>query len=145
LLTIVALAAALTQPGCAALKASARPTIDHANGDWVRALKAGDAAAIAAAYADDGLFVQPDGSVVVGRDKVRDLYAASAGRRASIVDGGIQTQGLSCGGSDLLYEWGRGWLRVRGTDGAPVERGGPYLTVWKRVGGDWKIVRNLAF
>lgn len=72
-LASIAFAAALAQADCEALKAGARAAIEHANGDFVRALKARDAGAIAAAYADDGMFVLPDGRVVAGRSAVRDL------------------------------------------------------------------------
>jgi uncharacterized protein (TIGR02246 family) len=142
---ILAAAAATAQPDCAALIAEARPAIDHANDDWVRALKAGDAAAIAEAYAEDGLFVLPDGTMVKGRAAVQQLYAGQAKAAAAIVGGGIASERTVCGGDGLLYEWGQGRLRLKAADGREVERGGPYLTVWKRIGGGWKIVRNLAF
>lgn len=144
MLASIAFAAALAHADCEALKAQARPAIEHANGDFVRALKAGEAEAIAAAYADDGLFVLPDGKVLVGRAAVADLYAQSAKGASAIRSGAIESEGLACGGPDLLYEWGRGWTKVAGP-GRETERGGRYLTVWKRIGTDWKIVRNLAF
>ena len=145
--SMLALAAAVaaTPPDCAALVASARPAIDHANADWIRALKAADAAAIAAAYADDGLFVLPDGAVVKGRAAVEALYARGRAAAARISGGGIESQGTACGEGGLIFEWGRGTLRVRGADGRETEQGGPYLTVWKEIGGDWKIVRNMSF
>lgn len=141
----IAFAAALAQADCEALKGQARAAIEHANGDFVRALQARDAEAIAAAYADDGLFVLPDGKVIAGRGAVRDLYAAAAAATPPVLSGAVETEGLACGGPDLLYEWGRGRLTVRGADGVATERGGPYLTVWRRIGTEWKIVRNLAF
>jgi len=145
--SMLALAAAVaaTPPDCARLVASARPTIDHPHADWIRALKAADAAAIAADYADDGVFVGPDGKVFAGRAAVQALYAANGAAASRIVGGGITTLGTACSGDGMVYEWGRGDLTVRGADGTPQTRGGPYLTVWKRSGGDWKIVRNLAF
>ena len=136
---------AAAHPGCAAELAAAKPAIDHANNDWVRAMKAGDAAAIADAYAEDGLFVLPDGSLVKGRAAVQQLYAARGKAAAGIVGGGIDSERTVCGADGLLYEWGQGRLAVRGPDGRVETRGGPYLTVWKRVDGGWKIVRNLAF
>jgi ketosteroid isomerase-like protein len=145
MLATLALAATLSAADCAALAESARPAIDHANGDWVRALKAGDADAIAAAYAEDGLFQKPDGTLIVGRAGVRDLYAAAAPKSATIAAGGIVTEGIACGDAHLLYEWGHGWLTTRSADGRLLESGGPYLTVWKQVGSEWKIVRNLTF
>jgi uncharacterized protein (TIGR02246 family) len=144
LATVFAAAVALTPPQCAALRAAAAPAIDEANADWFRALKAGDAEALAAAYADDGVFIGPDGVAVTGRAAVRDLYAARKGGGA-LLAGGIESQGRACGGEGLVYEWGRGWLRMRGADGQAVTRGGPYLTVWKEIGGRWRIVRNMAF
>lgn len=138
----LALAAALSVPACDAQIAAAKPAIEQANGDWLRALKAGDAAAIAAAYADDGVFVLPDGSQLAGRAAVEKLYARPT---PGIVVGGIDSEGVACGADGLIYEWGQGRLVTRDADGREQTRGGPYLTVWKRIGGDWKIVRNLAF
>ncbi|MEW5683785.1 MAG: DUF4440 domain-containing protein [Pseudomonadota bacterium] len=139
---ILAAALASAQPDCAALQASALPTIEHANGDWIRALKAGDGPAIAAAYAEEGMFVLPDGAVVRGRAAVAALYDKPA---ATIVGGGIESQGVACGPAGVLYEWGRGVVRSRDAQGRETERGGSYLTVWKQVGPNWRIVRNLAF
>jgi len=141
---ILAAAVATASPSCAAQVADAKPAIDHANSDWVRALKAGDAAAIAAAYADDGVFVLQDGTAVKGRAAIEQLYARSNAARGAILGGGIETRGAACAGG-LVYEWGEGRLTTRGADGAERTSGGPYLTVWKRVDGAWKIVRNLAF
>ncbi|PZQ53274.1 MAG: hypothetical protein DI570_24225 [Phenylobacterium zucineum] len=139
---VLAAALATVQPDCAARQESARPTIEHANGDWIRALKAGDGAAIAAAYAEDGIFVLPDGAVIRGRAAVQALYAKSG---PAVVGGGIESQGLVCGPPGILYEWGRGVVRSRDAEGRESERGGDYLTVWRQVGADWRIVRNLAF
>jgi ketosteroid isomerase-like protein len=109
-------------------------------------MKARDAAAIAAAYADDGVFVLADGTQVKGRAAVEALYAkTTAAAAASITGGGIAPDGTACNGQGLIYEWGEAELRTKGPDGAEHVRGGPYLTVWKQVGGAWKIVRNLAF
>lgn len=147
MLSIIAFAAALAAApaDCSALVASARPAIDHANDDWIRALKARDAAAIAAAYADDGIFVLPDGTLVKGRSAVQALYAANGKAADSITGGGIESQGTACSADGLIYEWGNGVIRQRGPDGAERTRGGPYLTVWKNIGGTWRIIRNLAF
>lgn len=148
MLASVFLAAAVlaAQPSCAALKAASKPAIEQANSQFIRQLQAGDAEAIASAYADDGVLLGPDGAAIKGRAAVRDLYAASAPRRASIVGGGIHTEGTACGSGGLVYEWGTGTIQSRGPDGKVASRGGPYLTVW-RAGSDgtWKIVRNLAF
>ncbi|WP_296599058.1 DUF4440 domain-containing protein [Phenylobacterium sp.] len=138
-----ALAAALSTapPDCATLQRSARPAIGRANRDWPRAIQAGDAAAIAAAYADDGILVAADGAVVRGREAVRALYAGAP----PAAGGRIRSLGLACGGGGLLYEWGVGTIRTLGADGRERTRAGRYVTVWAQVGGEWRIVRNLAF
>lgn len=143
---LFAAAVAAAPQDCPTLIASAWAAIEHANGDWVRAMKARDAAAIAAPYADDGVFVLADGTEVTGRAAVEALYAkSSAASAGAIVGGGIAPKGTACNSQGLIYEWGEGELRLKGPDGAEQVRGGPYLTVWKKLGGEWKIVRNLAF
>jgi ketosteroid isomerase-like protein len=143
---LFAASVAAAPPDCPSLIASAWPYIEHANGDWVRAMKARDAAAIAAAYADDGVFVLADGTEVKGRAAVQALYEkASAAATASITGGGIAPDETACNSQGLIYEWGDAELDLKGPDGGEHARGGPYLTVWKQVGHEWKIVRNLAF
>jgi uncharacterized protein (TIGR02246 family) len=145
-LILAAAVAAAAPPDCPTLVASAWPYIAHANDDWIRAMKARDAAAIAAAYADDGVFVLADGTEVKGRAAVQALYAKStAAAAASITGGEIAPVGTACNSQGLIYEWGEAELRLKGADGAEHARGGPYLTVWKQVGPEWKILRNLAF
>ena len=140
------LAAQVSGGSCSALKAAAKPAIERANSQFIKQLQAGDAAAIAEAYADDGLFIGPDGATLKGKAAVRELYAASAPRRASIVGGGIKTEGVACSDDGMVYEWGQGTIEARGVDGKVVSRAGPYLTVWKAgPDGVWKIVRNLSF
>ena len=113
---IFAAALVAATPECAARIADARPAIDHANGDWLRAMRAGDAASIAAAYADDGVFVTRDGQAAKGREAVEALFVSGSG--ASITGGGIVSQGLACGEAGLVYEWGQGEIRTRAADGA---------------------------
>lgn len=139
-------AAAVAAPNCKALEASARPAIKRANTPFIKQLQAGDAEAIASAYADDGVFMGPDGAVVKGRAAVRELYAGAKTVAASVVGGGIHTDGMACSSDGMVYEWGTGTIETRGPNGKVSSRAGPYLTVWKRQSdGAWKITRNLSF
>ncbi|MFN4176946.1 YybH family protein [Phenylobacterium sp.] len=140
---LLAAVVAAASPECAALAEDARPAIDHANGDWLRAMQAGDAASIAAAYAADGVFVLGDGTVAKGPAEVQAVFAGVPS--ASIAGGGIYSQGLACGDGGLVYEWGLGEIVARGPDGRETRRAAPYLTVWKKLDGGWKIIRNLGF
>jgi ketosteroid isomerase-like protein len=132
----------------AAILASARPEMDAANAAWLPGLQHRDAAAIVAAYADSGLFVAGDGTVVRGRDAVAQMYAGRFPRLRPIRAGGIVQDGLTVLGASRIAEWGHGWLEMEAerAGAPPVRSGGSYLTVWERQSdGHWRIVRNLAF
>ena len=132
----------------AAILASARPEIDAANAAWLPGLQRRDAGALAAAYADSGLFVAGDGAVTQGRAAVARMYAARFPRLRPIRTGAVVQDGLTVLGPTRIAEWGHGWLELAPErDGEPPERtGGTYLTVWQReADGHWRIVRNLAF
>ncbi len=124
--------------------ADARATIAAANVAWLPALRAHDAAAIAAPYADNGVFVTPNGAVVSGRDGVAQLMRerfAKAGKvtAGELVQDGITRQGM------FIYEWGHAVLEIEQEGGAAVKSRGRYLTVWQRsAAGRWQIVRNLS-
>jgi ketosteroid isomerase-like protein len=132
----------------AAILASARATIDAANAAWLPGLRERNAPAIAAAYADSGLFIAADGTVTRGRDGVARMYAARFPRLGVIRSGGVVQDGLTVLGPSRIAEWGHGWLELEpaANGGVPVRSGGTYLTVWQRESdGQWRIVRNLAF
>lgn len=140
--------AAATKLDTAAILRSARPEIEAANAAWLPGLKQQNAAAIAAPYADSGLFIQADGSVIRGRAAVAQMYVDRFPRMQGIRDGGIVQDGLSVVAPGLIYEWGHGWLELapRSPGAAPVRSGGTYLTVWQRAtDGHWRIIRNLTF
>jgi len=132
----------------AAILASARPEIDAANAAWLPALQRRDPDAIAAAYADSGLFVAGDGTVTRGRAAVARMYAARFLRMRPTRAGAVVQDGLTVLGPTRIAEWGHGWLELAPErDGMPPVRSqGTYLTVWQReADGHWRIVRNLAF
>lgn len=132
------------------LVASARPTIAKADAEWIGAMQAGDAERLAAPYADDGVFVTPDGTAISGRAAIAAFYRKRlSASKARIVGGGVAYDSIVAGGTQaqpLIYEWGHGGATTVGSDGKPVTREGAYLTVWKRqADGAWRIVRNMAF
>jgi uncharacterized protein (TIGR02246 family) len=151
----VALALLLTaRPGSAATHgvqgpdpvtviASARNAIDAANSGWVPAMERGDASAVAAAYADDGVLVTSKGDDIRGREAVAARYRAELAQMGRVVDGGLVQEGVAVSGG-MIYEWGHGWLAFQ-KDGKRRVSSGPYLTVWRRGGdGRWQILRNLV-
>ena len=132
----------------AAILASARPDIGAANDAWLPGLRTRNAALIAAAYADSGLFIAADGAVTRGRAAVAKLYAARFPHLRTIRAGGVVEDGLTVISPSCVVEWGHAWLEqdpATGT-GPPVRTRGTYLTVWNRgTDGHWRITRNLTF
>lgn len=142
----IAFAPALAAVEPPAVDPAAVKAIEQANAEWLPAIKAGDAARIAAPYAEDGVFVLPDGTSVVGRAAVEAMYARRSAGRSQIVDGGITGCGRLASSPGEVLEWGYGRATVRGADGATKSSAGPYVTWWHKASdGDWRIVRNVAF
>jgi uncharacterized protein (TIGR02246 family) len=117
--------------------------VRKANSDWERAVTTGDAAAIAAPYADDAVFVLVDGTCIRGRAEIEKMYREGFERRGLAASGRIESKRLVVDG-DLAYESGYGEVR-RVTGGKLSSSGGRYLTVWqRRADGEWKIIRNIV-
>ena len=126
--------------------ADVRPAIDKANADWLPAMQARDAEALAAPYAEDGVFVLPDGRQIVGHKAIADFYRQRVAGLAQVLEGGIHHDGMAQAREGLVYEWGHGGATTVDKTGKRSTSGGPYLTVWKRqADGHWAIVRNLVF
>ena len=123
--------------------ASARDAIDAANSGWVPAMERGDAGAVAAAYADDGVLVTSKGESIRGRAAVAARYRAELAQLGKVVGGGLVQEGVTVS-SGMIYEWGHGWLAFQ-KDGKRRVSSGPYFTVWRRgADGSWQILRNLV-
>lgn len=118
--------------------------VRKANSDWAAAVKTGDAAAIAAPYREDALFVLADGTCIHGRTEIEKMYRVGFERRGVASSAKIDSQALTVDG-DLAYESGYGEIR-RVSEGKVSTTGGRYLTVWRRTtDGEWQIIRNIVF
>jgi|GEM_PF-219736 len=139
---------ASAQLDTAAILAGARPDIDAANDAWLPGLQHHDAASIAEAYSDSGLFIPAHGPVRRGRAAIAQLYASRFPHQLPIRGGGVVTDGIQVLSATRIVEWGHAWVDVASDHGTgPSARsGGQYLTVWVREGdGHWRISRNLTF
>lgn len=123
-----------------AIDPSARKGIDAGNQAWIVGMKDGNAAIIAATYADTSLDCPATGDCIKGRTAIEaHLKERSAklghAASASVTSAGSVQQG------DFVYEWGQAEASFAG--GAKVA--GHYLTVWqKQPDGSWKIFRNIS-
>lgn len=124
--------------------ASAQQAIEAANTGWLPAMERGDAGAVAAAYAADGVLVTSKGLAIRGRSAIAARYRAAIAQLGHVVGGGLVQEGVTVSGG-LIYEWGHGWLAFRQKDGKRQVSSGPYFTVWRRgTHGTWAIIRNLV-
>jgi ketosteroid isomerase-like protein/uncharacterized membrane protein YagU involved in acid resistance len=123
--------------------ASAREAIEVANSSWLPQMKRGDAAGVAASYADDGVLLTSNGTALRGRAAIAERYRTELAQLGRVVDGGLVQEGVTVSGG-LIYEWGHGWLAFQ-KEGKRQVSSGPYFTVWRR-GPDssWHIIRNLV-
>ncbi len=142
-LTMLLAVGAIAGPQDAGVPADARTTIAAANAAWLPAMKARDANAIAAPYADDGIFVAATGTVATGRDAIarlmRERFATGTVLSGELVQDGLTRQGT------MIYEWGHATWTVAAGGKPPTQARGRYLTVWRRsAAGRWQIARNLS-
>ena len=123
--------------------ASAREAIEVANSSWLPQMKRGDAAGVAAAYADDGVLLTSNGTALRGRAAIAARYRTELTELGKVVDGGLVQEGVTVSGG-MIYEWGHGWLAFQ-KEGKRQVSSGPYFTVWRRgPDGSWRIIRNLV-
>jgi uncharacterized protein (TIGR02246 family) len=146
LLVIVGTLSLPLQPGSVSAD-SGDPKLERAvrkaNSDWEVAVKTGDAAAIAAPYAPDAVFVLVDGSCVRGRAEIERMYRTRFESTGLAASARIESKKVVVDG-DLAYESGYGEVG-RMKEGKPTSSGGRYLTVWQRgADGDWRIIRNIV-
>lgn len=124
---------ALAQAGGADLHAQIAK-LDQA---WQKAYNAGDAAALAALYTPDAELMVPGAEPASGTKAIQALYAADAAQGAKIT----LTQAEVVDLGDYAFETG-GWV-ANGADGKHLDHG-TFVTLYKKVGGAWKIYRDTS-
>lgn len=107
---------------------------------WEKAYNAGDAKAVSALYAEQAVLLPPGASAAKGKAAIEAYFvkdtaeSAKAGVTFSIAaNSDVGTSG------DLAWE--SGTYAVKAKSGASVEVG-KYLTVYKKSGGKWLIIRD---
>jgi uncharacterized protein (TIGR02246 family) len=110
---------------------AARAGIGAQHDAWRDAIIAGDAAALAALFVEDGVLLALDGSVAKGRSEV-ERQLRDALRRSRYLRGGIQIEQLDLRGELAIeiarFEWDRS------LDGGPPTglQKGHAMAVWQR-------------
>jgi uncharacterized protein (TIGR02246 family) len=134
---ILLLAAALVLYASSGM-AQTKATIDKLNEAWCAAFNKGDAAGVAALYADDATVLPPGGPMVKGHTAIQDLWAKSA---KDLGDIKLTTVELHSMAEVAAYEIGTVTAKTKATP--PQDVVGKYVVVWKRSGTSWKIAADI--
>jgi uncharacterized protein (TIGR02246 family) len=102
---------------------------------WQTAYNSGDAAAVAALYAKDAKLMPPGAEPVSGTSGIQAFFAADIKQGAK----NTLTTGDVVGFGDYALETG-GWV-ANSAEGKHLDHG-PYMTLYKKEGASWKIVRD---
>jgi len=117
--------------------AAVRAAIEASNKKFIDGVANRDAALIASTYTGDAEAYPPNSDAVKGRAALQKLWQ-------SVLDSGIAAFELSTSevesAGDLAYEVGTYAMKTK--DGKVADRG-KYCVVWKRVGGQWLLHRDI--
>ncbi len=131
---LVALALALPLPALAQT-GDFRAQVEKVSQAWENAYNAGNAAAITALYTKDAKVMAPGAEPVSGTKAIQAFFAADM---ASGVKNTLTTEDL-VGFGDYALETGK-WVATS-ADGKHLDHG-PYVTLYKKDGGGWKLYRD---
>src|SRR5205085_4622097 len=104
--------------------------IQKANSEFLTAVKTGDAATIAAPYAEDAVFVLPDGTCIQGRAEIQKMYRTRFEHSGPPNSTELDSRNVILDGN-VGYESGKAEVTAM-KEGKPITRTSRYLTIWQR-------------
>jgi uncharacterized protein (TIGR02246 family) len=117
-----------------------RAMVGRINREYTRAYNAGQLDKILDFFAEDAITLSPDQPPVRGREALRRYYQEGFKREINrdlvLVSIRVETSG------DLLYDAGRWENSLPMPEGGTKKFSGYYLSVYKKIQGQWKIVAN---
>jgi ketosteroid isomerase-like protein len=120
----------------AAAAEDVRQIIEANNTGFVTDLLRGDAKAVAERYTADAAVMPPNAKSAVGTTAIEAFWTKEI--EAGIEDVELHTTQVESSG-DLAYE--DGTVAITAADGKTTQQ--RYLVVWKHVGGEWKMHRDI--
>ena len=115
-----------------------RATIEKLNDAWTAAFNKGDAAAVAALYAEDAYVLPPGSAMVKGRAAIEAFWRQAA---QQMTDAKLTTLDVLPLGRSAAREIGTVTLKTKSQP--PQEVVGKYAVVWRKVGRDWKLATDI--
>jgi uncharacterized protein (TIGR02246 family) len=117
---------------------SVDPAVANVADAFASAMNAGDAAAAAAVFAEDGVEMPPDRPAIRGRAAIeryyREIFAGPVKLSAFQL---AHREGRVAG--DVAYLTGDSRVTVAPPGAPPAEQSGKYVVVLKRIDGRWKV------
>jgi uncharacterized protein (TIGR02246 family) len=136
---MVSLVAAMSAGAVAAgaQDAAVRAAVEAGSKKFSAAVAKGDAAALASLYTTDAEAFPPNSEMTKGRPAIQAMWKGvldSGVTGVDLVTTEVEAQG------PLAYEVGTYVIKVK--DGTVADRG-KYVVVWKKVGGQWLLHRDI--
>jgi uncharacterized protein (TIGR02246 family) len=121
--------------------AAMRKVVAEESAKWMAAYNKGDAAGVAALYADDATVLPPNSEMVQGKQAIQDLWS-------SMMQTGLKEVKLTTvkvgGSGDTIYEIGQYTAKIQPQGGAGMTDPGKYIVVLKRQPeGTWKLAADI--
>jgi uncharacterized protein (TIGR02246 family) len=123
--------------------ADVRRAIDKGNAQWSEGWAKGDAAMVAAIFAEDGVQLASSGKLIKGRQQILDrqkaaMQGADPGVKVTVTTVNVWLDG------DTAYETGK-YKYEYIEKGKPGTDEGRYVTIWKRQkDGSWKLSMDMG-
>jgi len=123
--------------------AEVRRAIDKGNAQWSEGWKKGDAALVAAIFAEDGVQLAGSGKVFKGPAQIAErqkaaMQSVDPGPKVTVTTTRVWLDG------DTAYETGK-YKYETAEKGKPSVDQGRYVTIWKRQkDGSWKLAMDMG-
>jgi uncharacterized protein (TIGR02246 family) len=115
-----------------------KATIEKLNEVWTATFNKGDAAAVAALYAEDAYVLPPGSTMVKGRAAIEAFWGQAA---QQMTDAKLTTLDVLPLGRSAAREIGTVTLKTKSQP--PQEVVGKYVVVWRKIGHDWKLATDI--
>lgn len=135
---IAAMTACLVFCIAGAARAQSVAAIQSLNDKWDAAFNKGDAAAVAAMYAEDAYVLPAGAEMAKGRAAIQNFWT---GAMQQLGDAKLTTVDVLRLGPTAAREIGTFSFRTKGAD--PQEVTGKYAVVWRKIGGKWLLATDI--
>src|SRR5256885_5807209 len=133
----------IAPPNASAALLDVRRAIDKGNAHWSEGWAKGEAALVAALFADDGVQLTGNGKIFKGPQQIAEhqkaaMHSVDPGVKVTVTTSTVWLDG------DTAYETGKYKYEYK-EKGKPAVDEGRYVTVWKRQkDGSWKLAMDMG-